>query len=103
MLSVEKGAEVVFTRLIQEQDFEKGAKPLHGKPLISYAIENALRCNNITDIVVSSDSDEILSIARKYPISTIIRGSELAGDTITLDPVIHDALVQMEVQKNTYL
>ena len=27
MLDVEKGAEVVFTRLIWEQDFEKGAKP----------------------------------------------------------------------------
>lgn len=80
----------------------KNVRLLHGKPLISYAIENALRCNNITDIVVSSDSDEILSIARKYPISTITRGSELAGDNITLDPVIHDALIQMEGQKNTH-
>ena len=77
----------------------KNIRLLHGKPLISYAIENALICGDITDVVVSSDNDEILSIAGKYPISTITRSAELSGDAVTLDPVIHDAVLQMEERK----
>lgn len=74
----------------------KNVRILHSKPLISYAIENALNCTKITDVAVSSDDDEILSIANEYPITAIQRDASLAGDNITLDPVIYDAVVQME-------
>ena len=36
---------------------------LSGKPLVLYTVEAALRSRYVTDILVSSDSDEILDIA----------------------------------------
>lgn len=74
----------------------KNVRILHGKPLISYAIENALACNSITDVAISSDDEEILSIANGYPVTTIKRDETLAKDSVTLDPVIYDAMLKME-------
>jgi len=45
----------------------KNARDLCGKPLIAYSIEVALRSRSIDQVVVSSDDDEILTIAAAYP------------------------------------
>jgi len=39
---------------------------LDNKPLVSYTIEAAIGSKNVTDIIVSSDSEEILEIASGY-------------------------------------
>ena len=44
----------------------KNLLKLGGKPLISHTIEAAKASKNITNIIVSSDSEEILNIASKY-------------------------------------
>ena len=44
----------------------KNVRLMHGKPLIYYSIQNALACSDIDDVVVSSDDEEILSIAAMY-------------------------------------
>lgn len=77
----------------------KNVRLMNGKPLIAYAIGNALNCNLITDVAVSSDDDEILSIGEKYGAVPLRRSSSLAQDAVTLDPVIFDAVMQME-EKN---
>lgn len=75
----------------------KNMRLMHGKPLIRYAIENALSCSCIDDIVVTSDSPEILSYASQFDgVSCLDRSSGLAQDAITLDPVIYDAVVRRE-------
>lgn len=74
----------------------KNVRLMHGKPLISYAISNALQCPAITDCVVTTDDDEIASVARLYGSQVVNRRSELAQDAVTLDPVVHDAVLQME-------
>lgn len=75
----------------------KNMRLIGGKPLISYAIENALGCDLIDEVVVSSDSEEILSYARQFPgVVALDRDSELAQDAVTLDPVIYDAVVRRE-------
>ena len=57
-----------------------------GKNLISYACEAALESKLIDDIVVSSDSEKILNIAKKYnKIETHKRSVNLSSD---LSPVI---------------
>lgn len=78
----------------------KNIRIMDNKPLIFYAIHNAKLCNNITDIVVSSDNDEIIEISKLYDIDTIKRDSNLAKDMTTLDPVIYDATIKMEKIKN---
>lgn len=74
----------------------KNVRLMHGKPLIYYAIHHAQQCKLITDVVVSSDDEEILSIAEKYGAIPLDRPKRLAEDAVTLDPVIFDAVVQME-------
>ena len=44
----------------------KNLKILNGKPLIFYSINNALKISCKKEVVVSSDSDEILNIATKF-------------------------------------
>ena len=70
-----------------------------GKPLISYAIENALSSEFVDDVVVSSDSEEILAYAAQFEgVTGLSRDTELALDAVTLDPVIYDAVVRREEQ-----
>ena len=57
----------------------KNIKLLNGHPLIYYTILTAQR-SNLTSVVVSSDSDEILSISRKFHIPCIKRPDHLAQD-----------------------
>ena len=74
----------------------KNVRLMHGKPLIYYSIQNALSCSYIDDVVVSSDDEEILSIAAMYNVKAMNRDSALAQDAVTLDPVIYDAMIRME-------
>lgn len=74
----------------------KNVRLMHGKPLISYAIKNALQCPEITDCVVTTDDDEIASVAKLCGSQVVGRRAELAQDAVTLDPVVYDAVLQME-------
>ena len=59
----------------------KNAKPFAGKPLISHVIETALMSERLDEIAVSSDSEEILTIASDYnKLNLINRPGELALD-----------------------
>ena len=52
-----------------------------GKPLIAWSIELAFSINKIEKVIVSTDSEEIATIARKYGAEVpFIRPKELAGD-----------------------
>lgn len=77
----------------------KNVRLMNGKPLIYYSINNAKQSAFIDDVVVSSDDEEILSIAEMYGVETMNRDSQLAQDAVTLDPVIYDAVVRMEERK----
>lgn len=72
----------------------KNLRPLHGKPLISYAISLTKQLPFANDAFVSSDDDEIITVANKLGMDVIHRNPELAKDATTLDPVIFDAYQQ---------
>jgi len=65
---------------------------LAGKPLIAWTIEAALKSVFITKTVVSSDSDVILEISKKYGAETIMRPAYLADDAARSEPVISHVL-----------
>lgn len=69
----------------------KNLRPLHGKPLIYYAINTALNSTFHPDIYVSTDDDEIAFFSQKFGVKIHRRGPELSSDHITLDPVVIDA------------
>lgn len=77
----------------------KNVRLMNGKPLIAYSLMNAKACGAITDTVVTTDDTEVMAIARMYGTEAIERRAELAADHITLDPVVYDAVCQMEERK----
>jgi N-acylneuraminate cytidylyltransferase len=63
---------------------QKNIRPLKGQPLIAYSIKVSLRSPLIHRTVVSTDSEEIASVARAYGAEApFLRPTELAGDTST--------------------
>lgn len=78
----------------------KNVRLLAGKPLIAYSIEKALKSKYISDVVVSTDNEEIAEISKIYGSLTIKRPKVLAEDMTPLDPVIVHAVKEMEKKKN---
>lgn len=59
----------------------KNIRPLAGKPLIAWSIEHALSVKRIDRVIVSTDSEEIADVARKYGAEIpFMRPAELASD-----------------------
>ncbi|ARV05505.1 acylneuraminate cytidylyltransferase [Polaribacter sp. SA4-10] len=75
-----------------------------GKPLIQWTIEAALKSKYITDVVVSSDDDEILKEAKKNKeVLVIKRPFELAQDNSKTVPVLTHVLESLKEIKFDYL
>jgi len=70
---------------------KKNIRLLAGKPLIYYAIDVAKKIASQNEVIVTSDDDEILEIAKLSGVIAYKRPSSLAGDEVPLDPVIIDA------------
>lgn len=71
----------------------KNITPLKGKPLIAWTIEQAQDCPLINDILVSTDDEQIASIAKKYGGSVpFMRPQNLAQDTTPDLPVYQHVL-----------
>jgi len=80
----------------------KNVRIMCGRPLIQYSLDNALSLSQKyeTDVVVSTDDEEVENIAgKRQGIRVLKRPEELARDSITLDPVIYDALCRVEEEK----
>ena len=82
----------------------KNIKETGNKPLIAYSIEVANQFKDkyfLTDIALSSDSDEIIDTAAKYGLSTDYKRPEfLAGDTVGKIDAIKDVLLFFEKKKS---
>ena len=74
----------------------KNILDLSGKPLIAWSIEAAKKSKKIEDIIVTSDSDKILDIAKKYNVKTIKRPDFLASDKATTFDAIKHAIESLE-------
>ena len=75
----------------------KNIKPLLGKPLIGYTIEQALNTKLFSEVVVSTDSEEILKQAKKFGAECwFLRPKELSGDLAPKLPAIQHAVKTAE-------
>lgn len=75
----------------------KNMRVLHGKPMIYYVIRNALRSKYITDIIVTTNSNEIVSLARQMKVMTRLRGQELCNSEVSIDAVVYDVFKQLNI------
>jgi CMP-N-acetylneuraminic acid synthetase len=69
----------------------KNKKLFLGKPLIYWSIQAALDSTCVTDVVVSTDDEEILAFSKNFPkVKFLSRPKELALDgTPGVDPILH--------------
>ncbi|MFC1498519.1 cytidylyltransferase domain-containing protein [Verrucomicrobiota bacterium] len=75
----------------------KNVRLVNGRPLIQYAIECALSCDCLDNVVVSTDDEEIAEIARKVGADVpFIRPSDLARPETPMLPVLKHALIEAE-------
>ncbi len=79
----------------------KNIKPINGKPLIAYTIEQAKQSNLFEHIVISTDSDAIAAVAKEYGAEVFFkRSSEMSSDTAGKLDVIRDAFIRSEEHYN---
>lgn len=69
----------------------KNIKLLNGKSLLSYTSEIALQSKYLTEVIVSSEDEKIIAVAKSLGIKVpFVRPTELAQDnTSTIDVIIH--------------
>lgn len=71
----------------------KNIRPFLGKPIIAYSIETALKSGLFEEVMVSTDDEEIASIARQYGATVpFMRSAENADDHATLADVVDEVL-----------
>lgn len=68
---------------------QKNIRMVGGKPLISWSIEQALACELINGVIVSTDDEEIAEIAKRTGAEVpFIRPKDLALDSTPTEPVL---------------
>ena len=79
----------------------KNVRTLLGKPLIAHSIEQALASGLFDLVAVSSDSEQILEIAREAGAHCLVRRpAELATDSAAKLPVIRHCVSEVEKQQH---
>lgn len=71
---------------------------LCGKPLMAYSIEAAVKSKIFDRTIVSTDSREYGSIAKKYGAEVMYRTEELSNDTATTFDVLKDLLNRLDTE-----
>lgn len=79
----------------------KNIRNLLGRPLIYYTIKAALKSKLIDRVIVSTDSEKIQNIAKKYGAEVPFkRPAELATDTAHTPPIIEHAIKYLKNSEN---
>jgi N-acylneuraminate cytidylyltransferase len=81
----------------------KNLRPFAGLPLIAHSIRFAALCPEITRCIVSTDSEEIAAVARRFGAEVpFLRSAELARDATPVWEVVRDALARAEQTDGVY-
>jgi len=77
----------------------KNVKPFMGKPIIAYSIEAALKSGLFDEIMVSTDDEEIATVAWQYGASVpFMRSAETANDYATTADVLKEVIAKYREQ-----
>lgn len=81
----------------------KNIKLFHGKPLIAYSIEVAIKSKLFDKVIVSTDDEEIAKIAKDYGAQVpFLRPKELSDDYTGTGQVIEHALNTLQENGESY-
>jgi len=82
---------------------KKNIKEFHGKPLIAYSIEVALKSKLFDKVIVSTDDKEVAEIAKKYGAQVpFLRPKELSDDFTGTGDVVNHAVEYLESKGENY-
>lgn len=77
----------------------KNKKLLNGKPLIQYSIDAALQSKHITEVIVTTDDEEIIAISKSLGANVpFLRPAHLAEDATPTLPVMQHAISFLEAE-----
>lgn len=79
----------------------KNIRPFHGKPIIAYSIETALRSGLFDTVAVCTDSREIQAVAEQYGAWHLTRSEANARDEVGTQEVMRHALTLAMAIKDT--
>lgn len=78
----------------------KNVRPLNGKPLIAYTIEQALTTPSINRVIVSTDDAEIGAVSRQYGAEVVWRPAEISGDLASSESALLHVLDHLAQREN---
>ncbi len=82
---------------------KKNIKEFCGKPIIAYSIEAALNAGIFKEVMVSTDSEEIADVARKYgAMVPFIRSEATSNDFATTSDVLLEVIGKYEQHGQTF-
>ena len=94
---IKKNIAIIPARGGSKRIPKKNIKDFLGKPILAYSIETAIRTNLFERIIVSTDSDEIASVACEYGAETpFIRPDAISDDYTGTHKVIGHAVNWLE-------
>jgi N-acylneuraminate cytidylyltransferase len=100
---MKKAVAVIPARGGSKRIPRKNIKDFHGKPLIAYSIESAIKSNLFDKVVVSTDDEEIAQISKKYgAIVPFFRPKELSDDFTGTGAVVNHAINFLKEQGESY-
>ena len=77
----------------------KNIKPFMGKPIIAYSIETALKSGVFDEVMVSTDDEEIVGVARQYGASVpFLRSAATSNDYATTVDVLLEVINKYKEQ-----
>ena len=92
MSSVSHPIAIIPARGNSKRLTRKNILPWKGIPLVAHCVKNALATNLFSEVVVSSEDDEILEISAKVGASPIKRQANLSKDSSTVAEVCMSVL-----------
>jgi len=78
---------------------KKNIRKFCGQPIIAYSIQAALESDIFDEVMVSTDSEEIADVARKYGASVpFMRSAETSNDYATTNDVLKEVIEEYKKQ-----
>ncbi len=91
---------LIIARACSKRIKNKNIKNFYGKPIISYSIKTAINSKIFKRVIVSTDSDKIISISKKFGAETpFVRPKNLADDKTSTLQVIKHAIKKLRLNK----
>ncbi len=81
----------------------KNIRMINGKPMIYYIINNAIKSKYITDVIVTTNSNEIITIAKQMGVRVKKRCEDLCNAEVSLDAVVYDLSSEINFLEYDYI